>query len=50
LELYNIDKNDKELGIEAKVTNMKNFFTNELNVLRELLIDLGFDNPSSKLL
>jgi len=48
-ELMNIDKKDLTLGIEAKLTNQKNFITNELNTLNELLADLGFESIHSKL-
>lgn len=48
-ELMNIDKKDLTLGIEAKLTNQKNFIINELNSLNELLADLGFEPIHSKL-
>ena len=49
LELINIDKNDMALGIEAKFISVKNFVTNEMNTLNELLSNLGFEVISPKL-
>ena len=49
LELMNIDKKDLTLGVEAKLTSQKNFLTNEMNTLNELLSDLGFECVSPKL-
>lgn len=45
----NIDKKDLTLGVEAKLTSQKNFLTNELNTLNDLLSDLGFEAVSPKL-
>lgn len=44
-----IDKTDKLLVIETKFNSVKNYLTNELNTLNELLKDLGFDAVSHKL-
>ena len=45
----NIDRNDSSLGIETKFNSVKNFISNEMNTLNELLSDLGFDSVSQKL-